>query len=295
MPGRPVYATRLVVRADSDIRVAGGHLWRPARLYGRGLPFRLQRVAASSAAVLAGSAARKLYRESIGPLTTPRRVIEALLAGDIDVGPLDSYALDLMLRHDPDLARRSGSSRRPIPRRFRFWSRAADVPRRSWRRCRRRWRNLASAAACADLRERLCLQAFAPVAIADYESDAALGRRSARGGICAARLIAGYRVRATAPDSSRSPSARSETAIARSRQHSRIAVIERRAVLPEVSVVAAVERQHHGDVVVAEIAGRRLRDAQQPMAEAAASRHHIEIDDLARDQPRRGRRVAGES
>ena len=45
-----------------------------------------------------------LYRESIGPLTTPRRVIEAILAGDIDVGPLDSYALDLMQHHDPDLA-----------------------------------------------------------------------------------------------------------------------------------------------------------------------------------------------
>ena len=55
------------------------------------LPYRQQRGA-------------NLYRESIGPLTTPRRVIEALLAGEIDVGPLDSYALDLMLRHDPDLA-----------------------------------------------------------------------------------------------------------------------------------------------------------------------------------------------
>ena len=47
-----------------------------------------------------------LYRESIGPLTTPRRVIDSILAGDIDVGPLDSYALDLMQRHDPDLAAR---------------------------------------------------------------------------------------------------------------------------------------------------------------------------------------------
>ena len=34
-------------------------------------------------------------------------MIEALLADEIDIGPLDSYALDLMLRHQPDLAARS--------------------------------------------------------------------------------------------------------------------------------------------------------------------------------------------
>ena len=32
-----------------------------------------------------------LYRDWVGPLVTPRRVIEAVLADEIDVGPLDSY------------------------------------------------------------------------------------------------------------------------------------------------------------------------------------------------------------
>jgi len=43
-----------------------------------------------------------LYSESIGPLTTPRRVIDAILAGDIDVGPLDSLCAG------SDAASRSG-------------------------------------------------------------------------------------------------------------------------------------------------------------------------------------------
>ena len=51
------------------------------------------------------SAARPgLYAQSVGPLHTPRRVIDALLADEIDVGPLDGYALDLLRRHEPALA-----------------------------------------------------------------------------------------------------------------------------------------------------------------------------------------------
>src|SRR5258708_7612318 len=102
--GRPVYATRLVVRANSTFRTLedtfGGRLGYTVEDSHSGynalrhhlLPYRLQRSA-------------RLYRESIGPLFTPRRVIEAVLADAIDIGPLDSYALDLMLRHDPNLTK----------------------------------------------------------------------------------------------------------------------------------------------------------------------------------------------
>jgi hypothetical protein len=38
----------------------------------------------------------RLFAASVGPLVTPRRVIEAVLEGMIDVGPLDSYAHDLL-------------------------------------------------------------------------------------------------------------------------------------------------------------------------------------------------------
>jgi ABC-type phosphate/phosphonate transport system substrate-binding protein len=42
----------------------------------------------------------ELYAKSVGPLHTPRGVVAALLSGTIDIGPLDSYAFDLM-RLDP--------------------------------------------------------------------------------------------------------------------------------------------------------------------------------------------------
>jgi ABC-type phosphate/phosphonate transport system substrate-binding protein len=43
------------------------------------------------------------FSSMIGPLVTPRRVVEAVLAGDADAGPVDSYALDLMRLHEPAL------------------------------------------------------------------------------------------------------------------------------------------------------------------------------------------------
>jgi ABC-type phosphate/phosphonate transport system substrate-binding protein len=46
----------------------------------------------------------RLFAASVGPLVTPRRVIEAVLEGMIDVGPLDSYAHDLLKRHEPGTA-----------------------------------------------------------------------------------------------------------------------------------------------------------------------------------------------
>jgi ABC-type phosphate/phosphonate transport system substrate-binding protein len=48
----------------------------------------------------------KLFAEWVGPLVTPRAVIDAVLAGRIDVGPVDSLVLDLLDRHDPATASR---------------------------------------------------------------------------------------------------------------------------------------------------------------------------------------------
>ena len=46
-----------------------------------------------------------LFGEVIGPLMTPRLVLEALNQGKIDVGPLDSFAFALLDRHAPELTR----------------------------------------------------------------------------------------------------------------------------------------------------------------------------------------------
>ena len=43
-----------------------------------------------------------LYRESIGPLVTPRAAIRAVLDDVVDVAAIDGYALDLLRRHAPE-------------------------------------------------------------------------------------------------------------------------------------------------------------------------------------------------
>jgi hypothetical protein len=48
------------------------------------------------------------------------------------------------------------------------------------------------------------------------------------------------------------------------------------------------------DVVVVKIAACPLADASQPMLEAPAPGHDIEVDDVARYEPRRRRRISRE-
>jgi ABC-type phosphate/phosphonate transport system substrate-binding protein len=165
--GQPVYATRLVVRANSEFRsieeTFGSRLGYTVEDSHSGynalrhhlLPYRRARGA-------------KLYCESIGPLFTPRRVVEALLVDDIDVGPLDSYALDLMLRNEPDLAPQirivSTTDLAPIP----LLVAASGCPDDIVSALQAVLATFGDAPACAGLRDRLCLEAFAPVAADDY-------------------------------------------------------------------------------------------------------------------------------
>jgi ABC-type phosphate/phosphonate transport system substrate-binding protein len=61
----------------------------------------------------------RLYRSAVGNLLNARGVIDALVAGRIDVGPLDSYSHDLLVRYDPALAAQvrvvASTVLRPIP------------------------------------------------------------------------------------------------------------------------------------------------------------------------------------
>ena len=189
VPGKPVYATRLVARADSRFirlktRLAAGSDMRS----------RISIPAITRCGIIccrinprAGGA---FTARRVGPLFTPRRVIEALLASDIDVGPLDSYALDLMLHHEPDLAARirivATTDPAPIP----FLVAAPD--------CSDRDRVGAAGRAgefcrCVGLRgpERATL----PGGVRSGQhrrlrADDAVGRRSPRGGLYPTGLIA---------------------------------------------------------------------------------------------------------
>jgi ABC-type phosphate/phosphonate transport system substrate-binding protein len=165
--GAPVYATQLIVRSDSRYisleETFGGRLGYTIEDSHSGynalrhhlLPYR-------------ASHGGTLYRESIGPLYTPRGVVDAILSGDVDVGPLDSYALDLMLRHEPDLADRirivASTEAAPIP----LLVASPECPADVVAALRAALLRFGEAQAGAALMDRLCLAGFAPVDVAAY-------------------------------------------------------------------------------------------------------------------------------
>lgn len=101
--GRPVYPTDLVVRADRRFArledIFGGRLAWTVGHSQSGFnalrhflaPWRRERGV-------------PLFAATVGPLVTPRRVIEAIVSGEADVGPLDGYWHDLLKRHEPATA-----------------------------------------------------------------------------------------------------------------------------------------------------------------------------------------------
>ena len=101
--GAPVYFTDIVARADSPLR----HL---PEIFGRRFAFTTvdsqsgyqapRRLLAPYALARGG----RLFESMVGPLLTPRRVIEAVLRDEADAGPLDSYFHDLLRHHEPALA-----------------------------------------------------------------------------------------------------------------------------------------------------------------------------------------------
>lgn len=101
--GRPVYWTDLVVRQDSPFRTIED-------TFGRRLAFTTDDSQSGFNAVrrflmgYARSDGAALYGALVGPLVTPRRSLESVVAGAADVAPLDSYAHALFRRDAPELA-----------------------------------------------------------------------------------------------------------------------------------------------------------------------------------------------
>jgi ABC-type phosphate/phosphonate transport system substrate-binding protein len=100
---RPVYFTDIVVHADASFESLED-------TFGGVVGYTLEDSMSGCIALrryLVGwrpSGRRRLYRKAVGGLMTPRKIVEALQAGAIDVGPLDSYYHDLLRRNDPVLA-----------------------------------------------------------------------------------------------------------------------------------------------------------------------------------------------
>lgn len=98
--GRPIYFTDIVVRSDSPYRTLedtfGGRVGFTVHHSQSGyvalrehlLPYRLK-------------IGHSPYSQVVGPLYGARDIVDALLAGRIDVGPLDSYVFDLVRHLQP--------------------------------------------------------------------------------------------------------------------------------------------------------------------------------------------------
>jgi ABC-type phosphate/phosphonate transport system substrate-binding protein len=116
--GRPVYCTDIVVAADSPHRTLEATF---GGVVGITVPDSMSGAVALRAHLLPLRTAHgtRLYRRTVDQLINARGVIDALLAGRIDVGPLDSYSHDLLAAYEPALSAQvrtvASTAWRPIP------------------------------------------------------------------------------------------------------------------------------------------------------------------------------------
>jgi ABC-type phosphate/phosphonate transport system substrate-binding protein len=164
--GQPRYCTDLVVRADSDCAqlrdVFGGRV-------GWTTDHSQSGCRALHRHLTSYGVPRRLFAEWVGPLVTPRRVVDAVLAGEIDIGPLDSYVHDLLRRHEPATAARlrtvASTPMTPIPPLIASLSTPAAVVEQ----LRHALLGAVADPEAAPILETLLLAGFARVDAADYD------------------------------------------------------------------------------------------------------------------------------
>ncbi len=164
--GEPVYFTDLVVRADSPFQTLAdtfGHRLAYTAT-GSHSGFNAQRFHLASR-----YGAEKHYPPWVGPYVTPRKIVEALLAGEADIGPLDSFAHDLMRRHAPELMAGirtlETTDAAPIPALIA----SPATPDAIVERLRAALLSVGDRPELADMRDQLCLSGFGLTHPADYQ------------------------------------------------------------------------------------------------------------------------------
>jgi len=101
--GKPIYFTDFVVRTESPFRTL-------ADTFGHRLAYTIPSSHSGYNAVrhhllrYRTPERPRLYAETVGPVFTPRRALEAVVAGATDVAPLDSYCHDLLRLYEPEMA-----------------------------------------------------------------------------------------------------------------------------------------------------------------------------------------------
>jgi ABC-type phosphate/phosphonate transport system substrate-binding protein len=109
-----------------------------------------------------------LYAEVVGNLVTARAVLDAVLEGRIDIGPLDAYWHALIARHRPALTARirvlESTELAPMP----AFVAASGLPEGAVARLRAAAAAAATRPWFAEVAEPLCLAGLAPVVQADF-------------------------------------------------------------------------------------------------------------------------------
>jgi ABC-type phosphate/phosphonate transport system substrate-binding protein len=165
--GRAVYRSDLIVRTDSPFRTLadtfGGRVgWTVEHSHSGFNALRHHLMARGAAA------GAPLYRESVGPLVTARRVLDAVLAGEIDVGPLDGYWHALIAKWRPELTAGvrvlESTALAPMP----AFVASPSLPVAARERLRAAFAAAADRPWFAQLGEALLLAGFAPVSRASF-------------------------------------------------------------------------------------------------------------------------------
>ena len=164
---RPVYRTSIVVRDDAPFASLADLSERRVAFTTPSSQSGYQAVRAHVAAQAEASGGRAFGR-MVGPLVTPRRVVDAVLGGEADAGPLDSYWLAILARNEPATAARlrvlESTLWTPMP----LFVCAASVPTAQADALAGALRAAGSAPALADVRATLVLADVAPVVPASY-------------------------------------------------------------------------------------------------------------------------------
>ena len=165
--GRPVYRSDLIVRADSPWRTlddaVGGTLgWTVEHSHSGFNALRhhlLQRRRPGQA---------RVFARTVGPLVTARKILDGVLDGSIDIGPLDGYWHLLIRTHRPDLLAGvrvlESTDLAPIP----AFVMAADQPPETAARLAAAFEAAADAPWFPPLAASLRLTGFRAVTAADY-------------------------------------------------------------------------------------------------------------------------------
>ena len=175
--GRPVYFTDIVVRADAPFQ-------RLEDTFGGVVGYTLADSMSGGVALndhlvrARGARPQRLYRAAVGQLIHARGVIEALVAGTIDVGPLDSYYHDLLKHNEPGFAAQvrtiDSTAAQPIPPLVATAALTDD----ELQRLRQALAASIGAPALQGVAERLLLDGFAIPEAGDYDTLAHVARHA---------------------------------------------------------------------------------------------------------------------